>query len=69
MATKNLGPAGQCMCKHLRSKEMFHEETPSHNGLYSSGLFWCVHTNEGIGDDGECCDAQECTPGRSCFEE
>lgn len=57
------------MCKHLRSKEMFHSETPQEEELYHSGIFWCGITAQGMGPDGTCADSEECSRGRECFED
>ncbi len=57
------------MCKHLRSKEMFHSEAPQDEGLYHSGIFWCGATAQGTGPDGVCADSEECSRSRECFED
>lgn len=63
------GTTRQRVCKHLRSKEMFHSETPLAEDAYHSGIYWCEQTSEGLGPDGECADSGECASGRGCFEE
>ena len=37
MPIKNTRP-GQCNCKYMRSKEMYHDENVEHDGLFSSGM-------------------------------
>lgn len=59
----------RCVCKHLRSKEMFYSETPLTEDQYHSGVYWCEETMKGLGPDGSFVDSEECTPSRSCFEE
>ena len=56
------------LCKHLRSKEMYHSDTPMEEDLYHSGIYWCQHTTTGIGPDGSCVDSEECSAERGCFE-
>lgn len=64
--TKNVR---MCLCKHLRSKEMFHSSGPYTQDLYSSGIFWCNITQNGRGPDGRYVDIEECSAVRECFEE
>ena len=68
MATAK-NPVRQRMCKHLRSKEMFHSAEMKVDDQFHSGIFWCNDTLEGTGPDGSCADHEDCGPGRSCFEE
>lgn len=58
----------QTMCKHLRSKEMYHSDQPQREDLYHSGIFWCDVTADGLGPDRSCADSEECMIGRGCFE-
>lgn len=62
-------PARVCMCKHLRSKEMFYSDKPFEMDAYHSGIFWCEKTHDGLGPDGVFADIEECTAARECFEE
>ena len=64
-----LKPARQCVCKHLRSKEMYYSDRPMQLGPYDSGIFWCHLTQKGLGPDGVFADIEECQPTRSCFED
>ena len=60
----------QCaMCKHLRSKEMYHSPDMSPDDLCHSGIFWCEHTSDSMGPDGTFADYEECTSSRECYEE
>ncbi len=56
-------------CRCLRSKEMYVPVEPDpgvpHLGC---GLFWCVHTQNGLGPDGQAAEPASCQSGRSCFE-
>jgi hypothetical protein len=57
-------------CRRLRCKEMFVDTGvafhPAHSG---SGIYWCNHTQNCLGPDGEVADVESCKPGRACFEE
>ena len=59
----------QRVCKHLRSKEMYHSKEPMKEDDFHSGLYWCDQTSKGLGPDGTYCDSWECAEGRACFEE
>jgi hypothetical protein len=62
--------AGQPYCRRLRCKEMFVEiETPLHPAQSGSGIYWCNHTQNCLGPDGEVADVENCKPGRTCYEE
>jgi hypothetical protein len=56
-------------CGSLRCKEMFTAEDPmlalSTSG---SGIFWCTHTQNCLGPDGEVAEPGSCKPGRSCYQ-
>ena len=54
-------------CRHLRSKEMYHQEPGQPDDAYSSGIFWCGKTQESFGPDGVSCGKEECCGNRSCF--
>lgn len=56
------------ICRHIRSKESFHSDTPLVEDLYHSGIYWCDLTSEGRGPDGACAGCEECIAGRECFE-
>jgi hypothetical protein len=56
-------------CRCLRSKEMFFEAEPDLTiPNTSSGLYWCVHTQNCLGPDGQVAEPENCQPGRACFE-
>ena len=59
----------QCVCKHLRSKEMFHSDKPLELDQFHSGIFWCEKTHDGRGPDGVFADMEECSAARECFEQ
>ncbi len=63
------GSPRRCMCKHLRSKEMYHSDTPNVEDQFHSGIFWCDQTAKGLGPDGAFVDSEECTSARGCFQE
>ncbi len=56
------------VCKHIRSKESFHSETPLEEDDFHSGIYWCNMTGDGMGPDGTCADSQDCGPDRECYE-
>lgn len=57
-------------CRCLRSKEMFIDVQPDpklpHQG---SGIFWCLHTMNCLGPDGNVAEPESCKLGRSCYED
>ena len=55
------------LCRHLRSKEMFHQPPGQEDDEFSSGIYWCGKTQENFGPDGEPTGRLECAPGRPCF--
>lgn len=56
-------------CGGLRCKEMFVEEDPVKALRTSgSGIYWCRHTQNCLGPDGEVADLESCKLGRSCYE-
>ena len=56
------------VCKHVRSKEGFHSDNAFVEDEFHSGIYWCELTSDGLGPDGNCVDAEECSRGRTCFE-
>ncbi len=61
--------AGFERCRCLRSKEMFIEvQGESNYPHFGSGIFWCVHTQNCLGPDGQVAEPASCKPGRSCYE-
>ena len=55
-------------CKHLRSKEMFHEDAAGEEGEFASDVFWCSKSQEAFGLDGEPADKCDCTNARKCYD-
>ena len=56
-------------CRCLRSKEMFYEvERDAAAPPSGSGIYWCIHTHNCLGPDGQIAEPASCQPGRSCFE-
>ena len=53
-------------CRHLRCKEMYYQG--STDDEYSSGIYWCVKTQENMGPDGRSCDKCDCGPERACYQ-
>jgi hypothetical protein len=53
-------------CRHLRCKEMYYEG--STDDEFSSGIYWCVKTQENMGPDGQSCSKCECGPERACYQ-
>jgi hypothetical protein len=52
-------------CRHLRSKEMFYQGDEEDE--FSSGIYWCLRTQEPVGPDGEPAGKKDCCMERSCF--
>ncbi len=64
-------PAGNQMdyCRLLRCKEMLIDTgEPFDIRNTGSGIFWCSHTQNCLGPDGQVADPEACKPGRGCFE-
>lgn len=61
-----LTPKFESLCRNLRSKEMFYD-TGQENDQFSSGLFWCCKTQDGLGPDGQEVSKKECCKSRSCY--
>jgi hypothetical protein len=58
---------GACRC--LRSKEMFIDAEPDARiPGGSSGIFWCIHTHNCLGPDGQVAEPGSCKPGRGCYQ-
>jgi hypothetical protein len=61
--------AVQVYCRFLRCKEMFiHTEGSFNLADAGSGAYWCSHTQNCLGPDGQEVGAESCVPGRSCHE-
>ena len=54
-------------CRDLRCKEMFYEAPGTPEDEFSSGIYWCVRTQENSGPDGQPCSKCECGPERACY--
>lgn len=62
--------APQEYCHRLRCKEMFIDTGEPFRMEHSgSGIYWCSHTQNCLGPDGEYVHTEECKPGRKCYEE
>ncbi len=56
-------------CGRLRCKEMFIPTGRPFNLRESgSGIYWCSHTQNCLGPDGEICGPDHCQAGRGCHE-
>jgi len=67
MSNPDSAPDLRLPCKHLRSKEMYHQSLGQEDDQFSSGLFWCTKTHENFGPDGEPVCKTNCCSGRTCF--
>jgi hypothetical protein len=57
------------ICRRLRWKGMFIEAAPDPTVPNASdGFFWCAHTMNCLGPDGEVAEQDHCRPGRGCYE-
>ena len=65
----NLNVIGHAACRCLHSKEMFTHAEPDHRiPSMSSGIYWCVHTYNCLGPDGQVAEPESCKPGRGCYD-
>lgn len=55
-------------CRYIRSKEMFYQSPGQPEDEFSSGIYWCVKTQENTGPDGQACSKCECGPARACYQ-
>lgn len=56
-------------CRRLRSKEMYVDTGDEfHMSETGSGIYWCSHTQNCLGPDGQVAEPASCKAGRSCFE-
>lgn len=59
------------ICAHLRSKNMYMNQDPSHLEHHTSDIseiFWCNLTMQPCGPDDRLCDSDSCREGRECFK-
>ncbi len=57
------------LCRRLRFKGMFVEAEPDPSVPNTSdGMFWCTHTMNCLGPDGQVAGRDQCGPGRDCHE-
>lgn len=56
-----------CVCRYLRSKEMYYQPMGQEEDAFSGGAYWCSKSQESFGPDGNAADRQECLPGRGCY--
>lgn len=58
-------------CLHIRHKLMYVDERHEMPGMVDdtsdTRVFFCVHTHDGLGPDGEPVSPQDCAAGRGCF--
>ena len=68
--TTNNQPRTTDYCRFLRSKEMYmHMDQPGWTVADShSGIFWCLHTQNCLGPDGQVAEPAACQPGRGCHQ-
>jgi hypothetical protein len=56
-------------CRRLRCKEMFIETAAEFKITETgSGIYWCSHTQNCLGPDGQVAEPADCKTGRSCYE-
>ena len=56
-------------CLRLRCKEMFiNTDEPFDLKDSRSGHYWCSHTQNCLGPDGQIVHAESCKAGRNCYE-
>ena len=70
-AVYSIGPQEslQSHCRRLRCKEMFIEtEVAFDITATGSGAYWCSHTQNCLGPDGQVAGPSSCNAGRECFE-
>lgn len=60
-------PLVEC-CVHLRCKSMYYSGVERPGLLHESNVmtYWCNHTQQQLGCDGEVADPRACQPGRGC---
>jgi len=69
MAEQTASGSQEDYCQRLRCKEMFVDMgEPFHLKDSGSGIYWCSHTQNCLGPDGQVVHVEECKPGRSCYE-
>ncbi len=69
MSNPNFSVIPHAHCGSLRCKEMFVDDDPLLSLRTSaSGIYWCSHTQNCLGPDGQVADPENCKPGRSCYE-
>ena len=68
-------PAGHKLCQFLRCKEMWYQTEEQRErirtdpkSVFEGKLFWCERTQKADGPDAARCGADECRPGRSCYD-
>jgi len=68
-------PSGHKLCRFLRCKEMYYtveadlERARSDpKAAFEGKIFWCDRTHKVDGPDASACGAEECRPGRSCYD-
>jgi hypothetical protein len=59
-------PDSDLPCRNLRSKEMYYQPYGQEDDEFSSGVYWCLRTQELFGPDGQPADRKQCCASRSC---
>jgi hypothetical protein len=66
--TPQLGTSPE-RCRLLRNKSMFIEVEPDPSvPSCDSGHYWCVHSQNCLGPDGQVASMENCKPGRGCYQ-
>ena len=67
--SSNLEAIGHPPCRCLHAKDMF-IQTEQNPGVpsTSSGIYWCIHTFNCLGPDGQVAQPAACKPGRRCYD-
>jgi hypothetical protein len=55
-------------CRRLRTKSMFIHTEQDTTVQGSNPIFWCLHTQNCLGPDGQVVTLQNCCGGRECYE-
>ena len=57
------------VCRRLRSKTMFYQAEPDPTVPSSNdNSYWCTHSMNCMGPDGDVAQPEACRSGRGCFE-
>ena len=67
MQTLKSSPPIQLLCRNLRCKEMYYQQTVEEEDPFASNVYWCAKTQEAFGPDGQAAGKKECCAGRGCY--